>query len=996
MQKQYLPRLISVLFFTSLSVFIQLQIQAQTVQITANPNQSQNIVLGPNNYHVSENIYTDAEVGISNFTSAATAINHIDFNVQTIGANTTVNNYNIYLRDLAPDTTTFTSTTDTYYPALYTLVFSGTFTPSVTGWTGVDFTTSFIRTSGKNLELLIERLDNLPHAGFFFRSALGNTTSSTITTSRRVNPNILPVPGATLLSTISANRPQVQLRHINANDAAVSQIYTLGKLPIPFAAPHIISAIITNNGSQALTNLAVTLNISGANTFNDVQTITSLARGAQTTVFFNAFSPASAGNNIVTVSIPPDDFSNDNSVSIPQVVSNNAYSYAYGNISSGSLGITPGPFNLPKTGDIVAKFISSSPTSVNQVGVTFAAGGIPFKIGIWDKSGNGVPGNLLWQSDSLITTQGVFTLPVSPPISITDTFYVGVRQITTTSVQFAYQTETPVRANTFFYDTLSKATWIDFASLNGGPFRFMIEPRLTVANDVGVSTLNNPIAASTVDNCGLVPKATISNFGSNNQVSPFDVTYIIKQSGAVVYNDTKPVSLLSGESKELSFASFTGSVTGTDSSICFTSLATDNARNNDTLVNSFSTNNYSYGGGAMANGGYEFANSTSCAAPAVIKPTYNWLTQTTNEINWGANGDDSVLATPISLPFVFRYFGVDYSQCWICSNGWISFADPAAITAAVQKTPVTIPTAGGINNYIAAMLADLDITTGTYPDAHTYYDGDATQFVITFLHAHLKGSPDFISFQIILKADGNIYIQYNDAETTSPVPSAVTNKCSIGIENATGTEGIQYRLNGNFGSMFGSPLVVRFRPPFSVPVILLGFSAQRNNRINKITWSTSQEINLRQFVIERSNDGSRFVPIGQVAAAGNSNNTRAYLFTDNAPVKGINYYRLKMVDADNISRYSLVRNIRNEGIADVAVYPNPVTDLLTISITADNQGTANITITDNSGRLVYSKTSAIIGGGNTISINTTHLSHGTYIAKIQLSGDVILKKLTKL
>lgn len=996
MKQQYLSLLSKILQTVIITFLITIQLNAQTVQITANPSQSQNIVVGPFAYHVSEAIYTDTEIGASNFTSVSTAINHIDFNVQTIGANTTVNNYNIYLRDIAPDTTTFTNTTESYHPGLYTLVFSGTFTPNVTGWVGVDFTTSFIRTTGKNLVLLIERLDNLPHAGYFFRSTLGNNTSNTITTSRRVNPNTLPVPDVTLLTTLSTNRPQVQLRHIYPNDATVSQVYTLGKLPIPFAAPHVISAVITNNGSVTLNNLPVTLDITGANIFNDVQSIPSLARGASATVTFSAFAPSVIGNNTVTVSVPADDFNNDNIVNIPQVVSSNAYTYAYGNVATGSLGITKGN-SVPKTGDIVAKFITNSPTSVNQVGVTFAAGGIPFKIGIWDKSGNGVPGNLLWQSDSLTTTLGVFTLPVNPPISVTDTFYVGVRQTTTTVVQFAYQNEAPVRANTFFYDTLSKATWIDFASSNGGPFRFMIEPRLTLANDVGVSTLNNPIAATSVDNCGIVPKATISNFGSNNQGSPFNVTYIIKQGGNVVYNDTKSTSLLSGESKELSFAAFIGSVTGSDSSICITNLATDDARNNDTLVNSFTTNNYSYGGGAMSNGSYVFANSTICATPSPYKPTYNWIDPSSaTEINWGINGDDSVLNTAIPLPFAFRFFGIDYSQFWICSNGWISFTDPTAITADVQKNRTPIPTAGGINNYIAGMLADLDLTTGTYADAHTYYDGDATQFVITFLHAHLKNSLSFISFQIILKPDGNIFIQYNDAQTTSPVPSSVINQCSIGIENATGSEGIQYRLNGNFGPMFGSPMVVRFRPPFTIPVILLNFTAQRANRINKISWSTSQELKSKWFVIERSTDGTKFDPIGQVNAAGNSSTTRNYLFTDNAPVKGINYYRLKIIDIDNNIRYSLVRNIRNEGIADISTYPNPVKDLLTTDITADKPGIAHITISDNSGRLVYTNTASIVEGSNKVSINTATLPAGAYILKMQLSGDVVLKKINKL
>ena len=319
------------------------------------------------------------------------------------------------------------------------------------------------------------------------------------------------------------------------------------------------------------------------------------------------------------------------------------------------------------------------------------------------------------------------------------------------------------------------------------------------------------------------------------------------------------------------------------------------------------------------------------------------------------------------------------------------------MTAAVQRTPVTIPTAGGIENYIAGVLNDLDITTGTYADAHTYYGGDASQFVITFSHAHLFGSvTDFITFQIILKADGNIFIQYNDAESSIPVPTSITNSCAVGIENIDGTKGILYRRNGNFGSMFGSPLVVQFKPPVSVPVVLVNFSAQRNNTVNKLNWSTSQEINSRYFGVERSNNGRDFTSIAQVAAAGNSSSVRNYSFTDNAPAKGINYYRIRMVDLDNFTKYSAIKNIRNEGTANVEIYPNPVKSMMGIDITSDNNDIGNISITDVSGKTVFTKIISITTGLNTISINMDQFSGGAYIVKVKLSNDLIIKKLNKL
>ena len=994
MQKFLRPRFLIILFLLHPTCFNKAV--AQTVQIIANQGQTTNIVIGPNNCHVSENIYTETEIGVSNFTTPATAITHIDFNVFALGTVTTVDSFNIYLKEVPLSTTTFA--TGVYDTAGYTLVFSGTYNAATTGWMGVDLTTSFVRTSGNNLQLLIERRDSVLHGAYSFNAARGNNTGAALLTSRRVNLATKPIPGTTVLSTASAFRPQVQLRHINANDAGITAVYTLGKLPIPFAAPHVISTNIVNNGSNTLTNLNVNLDITGANSFSNVKTIASLAPGASAGISFDAFSPSAAGFNTVTVSLPADDFVDDNNKVVSQEITGNAYSYAYGSTASGSTGFSITGLNPTGTGDIVAKFVSSSPTSVNQVGVNFGAGGQPFRIGIWDKSGAGIPGNLLWESADQVSSAGVFTLPINPPVDITDTFYIGVKQIGSTNIQFAYQNESPIRPNTFFltYPT-GNTTWADFAPSN--PFKFMIEPRLTIANDVGVSSINNPVSASIIDNCGILPEAIISNFGSNNQTTPFDVTFSIKQSGSVVYTDTKQVALNSGESKAVYFAPFTGSVTGNDSSFVITNLAGDGAGNNDTVVNKFTTGVYSFSDSTTNSDGYSYANSTLCASLAPMHPVYNWITQTDNQINWGGNGDDSVLATPISLPFPFKFFGNTYNQFWICSNGWISFSDPTALSAAVLRTPVSMPVAGGADNYIAAMFTDLDNSSATFADAQTFYGNDATGFVITFNHAHLFGSVnDYITFQIILKVNGDILIQYDDAESTAPAVTSITNFCSVGIENAGGTKGIQYRLNGSGGSVFGSPLALQFyaRPTLPVPVSLLHFAVEKGKHANKLLWTTAQEINSHEFIIERSNNAVDFIKVGAVTATRNSNRSINYSLVDINPLSGINYYRLKMVNADNSSKYSATVSVRNDKETGFAVLPNPVKDKMTVWFSADKVSPAVINIFDLNGKLVYKKNVKVNEGSNVVEVNTEGLATGSYILKVETGENIMTEKFNKL
>ena len=790
----------------------------------------------------------------------------------------------------------------------------------------------------------------------------------------------------------SAFRPGTRLGWPFTNDAAVTQVYTLGKLPIPYGSPHVIKANIKNNGDNTLTNIPVTLNITGANTFTDVQNIPSLASGSSVNVSFSAFSPSSTGANSIIVSLPADNANVNNSVTVSQTVTNNSYSYAYGTTATGGIG-----FN-GVTGDFVAKFNTNLASTINQVSVNFSAGGQPFQIGIWDATGvGGTPGTNLWTSTSQTSTVGVFTLPVSPAIPVNGDFYVGVRQTGTTNVSFSYQTENPIRSQTFYSASpTGSTTWTDFSPTSS--FRFMIEPRLTLANDVGPSQIIEPVAGiNSLCTPPIAPKAIISNYGTVNQ--NFNVNFKVTQNGVPLYSNTQAVSLAAGSSQTVTFANTFSPVSGNSySSTVTTFLAGDGDVTNDVITNAFSYTQFNYGGGGPGTGGYYFANSTPCASGAPSKPTYNWLTVTTGQVTtWTGNTDDGVSAA-IPLPFNFTYFGNTYTQTWICTNGWISFTNPSALSAGTLATPVIIPSAGGIENYIAGLFLDYDVTPATYPDAHIYYGTTGGKFVITFDHVHEFGSvTNFITFQIIIDASNNITIQYNDGLSTNPFPVSMRDAGSIGIENNTGTSGIMYRGGATGGPIFGSPLALKFSlNAVTLPVTLSSFTAQRIGNVNELRWMISQELNLSHYVIERSTDGLNFIAIGQIAARGSSSSSINYQYTDNTPVKGINYYRLRIVDINNAVKYSEVRSVKNLGITDITIAPNPVTGIAHVQVDAEKADAGLIEVLDINGKKLYEQTISIKQGPNDVNINMSSMAKGTYMIRFNLSETSIIRKVNKL
>lgn len=187
-----------------------------------------------------------------------------------------------------------------------------------------------------------------------------------------------------------------------------------------------------------------------------------------------------------------------------------------------------------------------------------------------------------------------------------------------------------------------------------------------------------------------------------------------------------------------------------------------------------------------------------------------------------------------------------------------------------------------------------------------------------------------------------------------------------------------------FGTGFGT-----------VPVTLAEFTARRSGKINQLEWTTQQELNASYFTVERSKDGRNFTGIGRVTAAGNSNIIHHYSFTDINPVKGINYYRLRIVDKDNLFRLSKTRSIRNAGIADIAIYPNPVKEKLNLNINTDEAARGQIEISDISGKIVYSATIKIERGNSLLRVAAGTFAAGTYIVKIRLNDDMVVMKFNK-
>jgi len=166
-----------------------------------------------------------------------------------------------------------------------------------------------------------------------------------------------------------------------------------------------------------------------------------------------------------------------------------------------------------------------------------------------------------------------------------------------------------------------------------------------------------------------------------------------------------------------------------------------------------------------------------------------------------------------------------------------------------------------------------------------------------------------------------------------------------------------------------------------LPVELVSFTGYNNKDQNVLNWTTASEKNSDKFEVEKSTDGVSWISIGWQKATG-GNVRMDYTFTDNQPVVGNNYYRLKIIDNDRTFTYSNTINI-TVGVAMVngivKIFPNPTSGLVNIQVQSTKNVSLTLEISNLLGQKVVSRDITLQTGITLVNVDLSELSGGTYI-----------------
>ncbi len=173
----------------------------------------------------------------------------------------------------------------------------------------------------------------------------------------------------------------------------------------------------------------------------------------------------------------------------------------------------------------------------------------------------------------------------------------------------------------------------------------------------------------------------------------------------------------------------------------------------------------------------------------------------------------------------------------------------------------------------------------------------------------------------------------------------------------------------------------------ALPLKLLSFNGRRNTDNIALAWITSNEVNVKNFTVERSFDGNVFNSVATVAAKNIATGEINYNYADRDPLAvkaaGKIFYRLRMTDIDGQYSYSNVAVINSSASSShFSLYPNPVKGS-TVYLTLDEpvQSAMMIKIEDVSGRVFKNYT--LSGAGTTIPVDVNNLAAGMYLIKVE-------------
>jgi hypothetical protein len=237
--------------------------------------------------------------------------------------------------------------------------------------------------------------------------------------------------------------------------------------------------------------------------------------------------------------------------------------------------------------------------------------------------------------------------------------------------------------------------------------------------------------------------------------------------------------------------------------------------------------------------------------------------------------------------------------------------------------------------------------------------------------------------------------------------SAVT-LIAILKDNFTGTQTIislsdstffYFTITSNPASKVADRFMIVFMDPnasgAALPVKFTSVEAKPLPGENtSVRWTVAEELNVKEYLVERSDNGINFTNIAGVAAYGFNSGIASYEFTDRQANQGTVFYRITGVDIDGrLNRSKTVKIADKESVYSVRLLGNPAAaNNINLEINGVTPGNYSIMLTSTLGQQLYNNKISITAGRQLLRLNAGQIPDGIYLLTLRTQNGIDFKQ----
>ncbi|MBS1563599.1 MAG: T9SS type A sorting domain-containing protein, partial [Bacteroidetes bacterium] len=262
----------------------------------------------------------------------------------------------------------------------------------------------------------------------------------------------------------------------------------------------------------------------------------------------------------------------------------------------------------------------------------------------------------------------------------------------------------------------------------------------------------------------------------------------------------------------------------------------------------------------------------------------------------------------------------------------------------------------------------------------TYSVPDNSEMTTSSLQEFVNGKFSLIGEKIV--GPSTNYPGIDSANTNVMVSTLYANIGSFRVRTGAQSTSASFGSTRDYSFTFATMAELAA----TLPAELLSWNGVAAPQGVALSWTAARELNASHYVIERSTDGIIYKDAAMVFAHGDSTMVTGYSYTDKLPAttEGIVYYRLRIVESNGYVKESetiIVRMGKSSASPEVKIYPNPVVNMLAVSVPEGWQNKPlNIDIYSSNGQIM--RHIARSAASQTTTIDVENFKTGIYMVRI--------------